>query len=553
LAKKKVVKSKKTKSNEIRKVVPKKAITKKPIKKVVSKKIIKKPVPKKITTKKPIKKPVSKKITTKKPVPKATAIKKPIKKTNFKTIKTGSKVVANKSNMIVNEDLIKSIDSSEEFLFDNELKFGDKNNPELPELDFDQNDDSKIPFDFPNMSEIENLDKLKSESFFSKKTDNEIEDAPKPFDFPKDPSENYLPKNKKSIWDKFFGKKKDANLNMDEFSNDKELEEKESDFNIPEAPDFFDEEESAELTKIKQNDNTEIDSFQDIDEEIFNVPDFDTSNKKEVSSEIELDELFNPPVEKQDSDDFFNEEKISNSRDVLIREKHNFENIKRKNDNEVRERLNYIKVKEEELNIKEQEIIQREMNVDEREKEVVLREKEMLQVKVLREEVENQQISIHYQKQKIEELKSELALKDADLREKEIELERREDELKLAEEIQKSDILIQKENQYLHKQVDEEDEAIKYLQEEIEKQRLDFENQLKEFHLTKVEDEDRFKEIYTLITKCYIELSHKDLPAIKNTYSEIKNKYNTLKKYDNQNVVFKDVLKLFNDIKLKLN
>lgn len=251
---------------------------------------------------------------------------------------------------------------------------------------------------------------------------------------------------------------------------------------------------------------------------------------------------------KQDSEDYFSAKEESPERKEQIY----VENMKRRADQEIRERHKHIDEKHKEVNEKEAELQKREEELNAREFEVSKKDSLYQEMVGLKEEVENLKISLDYQKQRVEELKSELAIKDAELREKEIELDRREEALKKAEAIKQHELALTDENKKLKTQISEEDDAIEYLQREIERQRQEFEDKMLALDVSISDEHEGASEIKRMITECYVDVSQNNLASAKQGYAKIRNLYLQEKKNDRDGSLYKEILRLYDDIKKQI-
>lgn len=236
--------------------------------------------------------------------------------------------------------------------------------------------------------------------------------------------------------------------------------------------------------------------------------------------------------------------------DHIQREKVLIENMKRRTDNDFRERMSHLTEHEKSLHEKEQELLEKDRELTQKEIDLAKKDEVFQDLQKLKEELENQNISLVYQKQQIEELKSELALKDKSLREKEIELDEREEELQKLESIRDESLYLQKENTDLHEEVEHDEDEIAELQAEIEKQRAEFEKQMQSMRLDSIAKQDSYNDpIQKLITACHIELSQGNIRAAKMLYNKIREEYQqTGKSQDANRHTYKDIVQLYQDI-----
>lgn len=241
-------------------------------------------------------------------------------------------------------------------------------------------------------------------------------------------------------------------------------------------------------------------------------------------------------------------EEIENSH--IDREKARLENLKRKVDYDHRERISMLQEQEDGVNKRQTSVELKEAELEKRELDLSFKEKQMSELNSLEEKLENQRISNEYQKQKIAELKSELALKDASLKEKEIEIKKRESAVKELESVKARDFELTQENEDLYMKMTEEDSELSSLQEEIEAQKRNFEEKMLSLRIEEHhETNDSFEDIHKLINSCYIELSQKNIPRIKELYNEIRTKYvNEGKAVDTKKTLHNEILKLHRDI-----
>ncbi len=276
------------------------------------------------------------------------------------------------------------------------------------------------------------------------------------------------------------------------------------------------------------------------------------SNNKSKNFKLEKTLSIRDDLKKDFSEDAKDAEEIESEVELnhISREKAILENMKRKIDSEHRDRISYIKEHESNLNSKQEELELKEAELEKRELDIVAKEKEFAELSNLEKELQDQKISIEYQKQKIAELKSELAIKDSDLREKAQELNKKEKELKTLEKVKKQEITLEKETKNLSLQVSEEDEAIIFLQREIEMQRKDFEDKILKLNSQILDDHPLIDRINSLITRCYLEISQKNGFEVKHLYEDIRKLYlDDVKNYDKDKVVHKEILKLYEVIK----
>ena len=244
---------------------------------------------------------------------------------------------------------------------------------------------------------------------------------------------------------------------------------------------------------------------------------------------------------KQDISDAKGAKKNSSRTDEIY-----LENMHRRMDSEIKERHSHLDEKETHLGKKEKEMQKKEQSMLKKEFDMAKKDKEYEEIKALQDELESQKLSLEYQKQKIEELKSELALKDADLRQKEINLDGREKQLRDAEEFGGA---ARAENINLHNQISEEDDAIEYLEQEIAKQRSEFERKMHELKIGDVQDESIVSKIHDLINECYAKLSEHNLDAVGNIYAQVRDLYvQEAKEHDSNGTLYKDIMQLYDAI-----
>jgi hypothetical protein len=249
---------------------------------------------------------------------------------------------------------------------------------------------------------------------------------------------------------------------------------------------------------------------------------------------------------KDDSEDYLGaqEEALERREQIYI------ENMKRRMDQEVRERHKHLDSQHKEVQEREKDVAAKEQELVKREFETVKKEKEVQEILDLKEQIENLSVSLAYQKQRIEELKSELALKDAELKDREIQLDEREEKLKELEKVQLHEQQLIQENIHLKEEVDEEDDAIEYLERELEKQRREFEEKVLALSSESLKTPDAIETIHQLITECYVELSQGNSRNIRETYNKIREIYTTKgKRYDANKSVYKEILRLYEDIR----
>lgn len=232
------------------------------------------------------------------------------------------------------------------------------------------------------------------------------------------------------------------------------------------------------------------------------------------------------------------------------REQVYLENMKRRMDQEIRERHSHLDSKHKEIEEREKDVSEKEQELVKREFEAVKKEKEVQEILDLKEQVEDLKVSLEYQKQRIEELKSELAIKDSELREREIELDEREEKLKELEHVQEHEQELIAENTQLKTEVDEEDDAIEYLERELERQRKEFEEKMLALNAESIKTPDAIETIHQLITECYVELSQGNTRNVRATYNKIREVY-TLegRAHDKNKAVHKEILRLYDDIR----
>jgi hypothetical protein len=267
--------------------------------------------------------------------------------------------------------------------------------------------------------------------------------------------------------------------------------------------------------------------------------------KKEVKAKETI-----PPIEPfmpgfvEDTQDFQASEAHPHEREKVY-----IENMKRRIDNDNRERLQHVQAQETSLEDRHEELEVKETDLLKREADTAAKEDQFADVQKLQQEVEDQKISLEYQKQQIEELKSELALKDHELKEREIQLDAREEDLKQLETVKEQEQMYEHEVTDLHKQVDAEDDAIEYLQEEIENQRKSFEEQMADLQMNS-QAPSIVDELHHLITECYVDLAHHNIQGVKAKYNEIRERYmSEAKEFDTAGELYKDVHTLYEDIK----
>jgi hypothetical protein len=275
--------------------------------------------------------------------------------------------------------------------------------------------------------------------------------------------------------------------------------------------------------------------------------------KEEPKVEIQNNEVKLPEEIKQGFQEDINLDRKVETDTPNVREQKYLEEMYKKMDEEIRERHLHLDSKENNLSVKEKEIKKKEEKALKSEMEASKKDKEYQQIKKLQEELENQKISQKYQKQKIEELKSELALKDAALREKEIELDKKADEIKRSGKFKKEDIVLEKENNRLKTEINEEDDAIEYLEQEIEQQKREFEKKMMSLKMDSVQEDNKVNDIPQLINKCYEELAKNNMQTVNRLYTELRTKYiSEGKKQDTTGEIYKEIIKLYEDINASL-
>lgn len=227
------------------------------------------------------------------------------------------------------------------------------------------------------------------------------------------------------------------------------------------------------------------------------------------------------------------------------------DNMYRRMDGEIRERHTHLDSKEKAIESKEKDVIKKEEKILKKEFEVAKKEKEYDEINKLKDKLENQQISLDYQKQKVEELKAELAEKDADLKAKEAELEKREAKIAELEEIDANE---ENEIRGLHTQINEEDDAIDYLEKELERQKKEFEEKMMSLNVESDVATDSVSEVHALINKCYSKLSGDNFDEVSQLYAQVRDKYvNEAKNSDSDGELYKEVMKLYEDINKTFN